>query len=90
NPADQLIGNSLREVTVEVLKMLSPREEKVIKMRFGLCANGNEHTLEEVGHHFAVTRERVRQIEARALNKLERAARARNLKIFLEGARLYA
>ncbi|HET9532530.1 MAG TPA: RNA polymerase sigma factor RpoD [Blastocatellia bacterium] len=90
NPADQLIGNSLRDMTVEVLKMLSPREEKVIKMRFGLCANGNEHTLEEVGHHFAVTRERVRQIEARALGKLERAARARNLKTFLQDARLYA
>jgi RNA polymerase primary sigma factor len=90
NPADQLIGNSLRNMTVEVLKMLSPREEKVIKMRFGLCANGNEHTLEEVGHHFAVTRERVRQIEARALGKLERAARARNLKTFLQDARLYA
>jgi RNA polymerase primary sigma factor len=90
NPADALIGNSLRDMTVEVLKMLSPREEKVIKMRFGLCANGNEHTLEEVGQHFAVTRERVRQIEARALNKLERAARTRNLRSFLEGARLYA
>jgi len=90
NPAEALIGNSLRDMTVEVLKMLSPREEKVIKMRFGLCANGNEHTLEEVGQHFAVTRERVRQIEARALNKLERAARTRNLKSFLEGARLYA
>jgi RNA polymerase primary sigma factor len=90
NPADALIGSSLRDMTVEVLKMLSPREEKVIKMRFGLCANGNEHTLEEVGQHFAVTRERVRQIEARALNKLERAARARNLRSFLEGARLYA
>jgi RNA polymerase primary sigma factor len=90
NPAEALIGNSLRDMTVEVLKMLSPREEKVIKMRFGLCASGNEHTLEEVGQHFAVTRERVRQIEARALGKLERAARARNLKSFLEGARLYA
>jgi RNA polymerase primary sigma factor len=89
NPADTLISNNLREATAEVLKSLSPREEKVIKMRFGLCSNGNEHTLEEVGQHFAVTRERVRQIEAKALNKLSRIARTRNLKSFLEGARLY-
>lgn len=88
DPADTLIGDNLREVTFEALKSLTPREEKVIKMRFGLCSNGNEHTLEEVGQHFDVTRERVRQIEAKALGKLGRTARSRKLKSFLEGSRL--
>jgi RNA polymerase primary sigma factor len=88
NPADALIGNDLRDVTYEALKSLTPREEKVIKMRFGLCSNGNEHTLEEVGHYFDITRERVRQIEAKALNKLSHTARSRKLKSFLQGARL--
>ncbi len=89
NPADALIGNNLRQVTEEALRMLTPREEKVIKMRFGLCSSGNEHTLEEVGKHFDVTRERVRQIEAKALNKLGHTARSRKLRSFLEGTRLY-
>jgi RNA polymerase primary sigma factor len=88
NPADALIGNDLRVVTYEALKSLTPREEKVIKMRFGLCSNGNEHTLEEVGHYFDITRERVRQIEAKALNKLGHTARSRKLRSFLQGARL--
>ncbi len=90
NPTETIIGNKLREVTYEALKLLTPREEKVIKMRFGLCSSGNEHTLEEVGQHFAVTRERVRQIEAKALNKLGHAARARKLRSFLEGSRITA
>jgi RNA polymerase primary sigma factor len=60
NPADAVITSNLREITDEVLKSLTPREEKVIKMRFGLGPNGSEHTLEEVGQHFAVTRERIR------------------------------
>jgi RNA polymerase primary sigma factor len=89
NPADALIGSNLRTVTEEALRMLTPREEKVIKMRFGLCSSGNEHTLEEVGKHFDVTRERVRQIEAKALIKLGHAARSRKLRSFLEGTRLY-
>jgi RNA polymerase primary sigma factor len=89
NPADALIGINLRTVTEEALRMLTPREEKVIKMRFGLCSSGNEHTLEEVGKHFDVTRERVRQIEAKALTKLGHTARSRKLRSFLEGTRLY-
>jgi RNA polymerase primary sigma factor len=88
NPADAVISSNLREITEEVLKSLTPREEKVIKMRFGLGPNASEHTLEEVGQHFAVTRERIRQIEAKALRKLRHPSRSRKLKAFLEsGAR---
>jgi RNA polymerase primary sigma factor len=86
NPGDAVITASLREITDEVLKSLTPREEKVIKMRFGLGPNGSEHTLEEVGQHFAVTRERIRQIEAKALRKLRHPSRSRKLKAFLESA----
>ena len=86
NPADAVITSNLREITDEVLKSLTPREEKVIKMRFGLGPNGSEHTLEEVGQHFAVTRERIRQIEAKALRKLRHPSRSRKLKAFLESA----
>jgi RNA polymerase primary sigma factor len=88
HPAEALISDSLRDVTSEVLKSLTPREEKVLKMRFGLCSSGNEHTLEEVGHYFDVTRERVRQIEAKALNKLRQSVRSNKLRPFIEGARL--
>ena len=70
NPADSVITLNLREITEEVLKSLTPREEKVIKMRFGLGPNASEHTLEEVGQHFAVTRERIRQ------NRSQSAAQA--------------
>lgn len=84
NPADSVVATNLREVTDEVLATLSPREEKVIKMRFGLGAQGEEHTLEEVGEDFSVTRERIRQIEAKALRKLRHPSRARLLKAFLE------
>ena len=87
NPAEAVINTNLREITEEVLKTLTPREEKVIKMRFGLGPTGSEHTLEEVGQHFAVTRERIRQIEAKALRKLRHPSRSRKLKAFLEGAR---
>jgi RNA polymerase primary sigma factor len=86
NPADSVITLNLREITEEVLKSLTPREEKVIKMRFGLGPNASEHTLEEVGQHFAVTRERIRQIEAKALRKLRHPSRSRKLKAFLESA----
>jgi RNA polymerase primary sigma factor len=88
HPAEALINDSLKEMTSEVLKSLTPREEKVLKMRFGLCSSGNEHTLEEVGHYFDVTRERVRQIEAKALNKLRQSVRSNKLRPFIEGARL--
>jgi RNA polymerase primary sigma factor len=85
NPSEAVININLREITEEVLKTLTPREEKVIKMRFGLGPNGSEHTLEEVGQHFAVTRERIRQIEAKALRKLRHPSRSRKLRAFLEG-----
>ncbi|HEY5883696.1 MAG TPA: RNA polymerase sigma factor RpoD [Pyrinomonadaceae bacterium] len=84
NPADAVVASNLREITDEVLATLTPREEKVIKMRFGLGVTGSEHTLEEVGQHFAVTRERIRQIEAKALRKLRHPSRSRKLKAFLD------
>ncbi len=87
NPADSVVASNLREITDEVLATLTPREEKVIKMRFGLGTTGSEHTLEEVGQHFAVTRERIRQIEAKALRKLRHPSRSRKLKAFIEGTR---
>ncbi|HEV2859785.1 MAG TPA: RNA polymerase sigma factor RpoD [Pyrinomonadaceae bacterium] len=87
NPADAVVASNLREITDEVLATLTPREEKVIKMRFGLGSSGSEHTLEEVGQHFAVTRERIRQIEAKALRKLRHPSRSRKLKAFLESTR---
>ncbi len=85
NPAESVTFSNLREITDEVLATLTPREEKVIKMRFGLGNTGSEHTLEEVGQHFAVTRERIRQIEAKALRKLRHPSRSKRLKAFLEG-----
>ena len=84
SPSDAVINLSLKEQTSSVLKTLTPREEKVIKMRFGLD-DGSEHTLEEVGQSFAVTRERIRQIEAKALRKLRHPSRSRKLRAFLEG-----
>ena len=84
SPADAVINLNLREQTEAVLQTLTPREERVIKMRFGV-GDGSEHTLEEVGQSFAVTRERIRQIEAKALRKLRHPARSRKLKAFLEG-----
>ena len=83
SPADAVITLSLKEQTSSVLKTLTPREEKVIKMRFGV-EEGSEHTLEEVGQTFAVTRERIRQIEAKALRKLRHPSRSRKLRTFLE------
>ena len=83
SPSEAVINLNLREQTAEVLKSLSPREEKIIKMRFGL-QDGSEHTLEEVGQQFAVTRERIRQIEAKALRKLRHPSRSHKLKAFLE------
>jgi RNA polymerase primary sigma factor len=84
SPSDAVINLNLKEQTESVLKSLTPREEKVIKMRFGV-GDGSEHTLEEVGQNFAVTRERIRQIEAKALRKLRHPSRSRKLRAFLEG-----
>ncbi len=86
NPMDIVIANHLRQATEEVLKELTPREEKVIKMRFGLDPDGTEHTLEEIGRYFAVTRERIRQIEAKALKKLRHPRRVSKLRGFYDGA----
>jgi RNA polymerase primary sigma factor len=81
SPADAVININLKEMTEQVLNMLSPREERIIKMRFGL-EDGTEHTLEEVGQKFGVTRERIRQIEAKALRKLRHPSRSRQLRGF--------
>ena len=85
NPAERVITSNLRDVAGDVLQTLSPREEKVIRLRFGLNAEGRERTLEEVGEDFQVTRERIRQIEVKALRKLRHPSRARVLKNFIEG-----
>ncbi len=82
NPAEGVVTTNLSEITQEVLQTLSPREEKVIKMRFGIGTHGEEQTLEEIGQNFDVTRERIRQIEAKALKKLRHPSRARMLKSF--------
>jgi RNA polymerase primary sigma factor len=87
SPAENVININLKEQTDHLLKTLTPREERVIKMRFGI-GDGAEHTLEEVGQSFAVTRERIRQIEAKALRKLRHPSRSRKLKAFLEGSRI--
>jgi RNA polymerase primary sigma factor len=85
SPSDAVINLDLKEQTASMLKTLTQREERIIKMRFGL-EDGNQHTLEEVGHSFAVTRERIRQIEAKALRKLRHPSRSRKLRVFLQGA----
>ena len=84
SPAEAVINVNLKEQTEPVLRTLTAREEKVIKMRFGL-EDGSEHTLEEVGQAFAVTRERIRQIEAKALRKLRHPSRSRKLRAFMDG-----
>jgi len=84
SPSEAVLSLNLKEQTESMLKTLTPREERIIKMRFGLD-DGSEHTLEEVGQSFAVTRERIRQIEAKALRKLRHPSRSRKLKAFLEG-----
>ena len=86
SPAEAVINVNLKDQTGQVLRTLTPREEKVIKMRFGL-EDGSEHTLEEVGQSFAVTRERIRQIEAKALRKLRHPSRSRKLRAFMDGVR---
>ncbi len=82
-PIDAMIQSNLRETTTRVLASLTPREERIVRMRFGLGMN-SDHTLEEVGHQFSVTRERIRQIEAKALRKLKHPSRSKILRSFLD------
>lgn len=82
-PVESAVNSNLRETTTLVLASLTPREERVLRMRFGIGMN-TDHTLEEVGQQFAVTRERIRQIEAKALRKLKHPSRSRKLKSFLD------
>jgi RNA polymerase primary sigma factor len=82
-PIDAVIQSNLRETTTRTLAFLTPREERVIRMRFGIGMN-TDHTLEEVGQQFSLTRERIRQIEARALRKLKHPSRSRTLMSFLD------
>jgi RNA polymerase primary sigma factor len=84
SPAEAMISVDLTKQTAHVLRTLNPREESIIKMRFGL-EDGSEHTLEEVGQNFQVTRERIRQIEAKALRKLRHPSRSRRLRAFVNG-----
>ncbi|HET7442472.1 MAG TPA: sigma-70 family RNA polymerase sigma factor, partial [Terriglobales bacterium] len=86
SPSDAVINVNLKEQMAQVLRTLTAREEKVIKMRFGL-EDGSEHTLEEVGQSFAVTRERIRQIEAKALRKLRHPSRSLKFEAFLADLR---
>jgi RNA polymerase sigma factor, sigma-70 family len=83
SPSDTVASNDLKERVREVLKTLTPREEKVLKMRFGIDV-ASEHTLEEVGKDFSVTRERIRQIEVKAIKKLRHPSRSKKLKSFIE------
>ena len=83
SPQDAVVERNLADQTREVLATLSPREERVLKMRFGIGERSN-HTLEEVGQDFEVTRERIRQIEAKALRKLRHPSRSKLLKGFVE------
>jgi RNA polymerase primary sigma factor len=82
-PIDAAIQSNLRETTTRVLASLTPREERILRMRFGIGMN-EDHTLEEVGQQFTVTRERIRQIEAKALRKLKHPSRSRILRSFLD------
>jgi RNA polymerase primary sigma factor len=83
-PLDAAISARMREATSKVLSQLTAREERVLRMRFGIGMN-TEHTLEEVGQQFNVTRERIRQIEAKALRKLQHPARSPKLRSYLDG-----
>ena len=82
-PSDSAVYASLRDATKDVLDTLTPREAKVLRMRFGIEMN-TDHTLEEVGKQFDVTRERIRQIEAKALRKLRHPSRSERLRSFLD------
>jgi RNA polymerase primary sigma factor len=82
-PIDAAIQSNLREITTRLLASLTPREERIVRMRFGLGMN-SDHTLEQVGQQFSVTRERIRQIEAKAIRKLKHPSRSRELRSFLD------
>ena len=82
-PIDAAIQSNLRETTTRMLASLTPREERIVRMRFGIGMN-SDHTLEEVGQQFSVTRERIRQIEAKAIRKLKHPSRSRELRSFLD------
>jgi len=82
-PSDAVVNINLQEQTRKVLATLTPREEQVLRMRFGI-GEKSDHTLEEVGQKFTVTRERIRQIEAKALRKLRHPSRSKRLKSFME------
>ena len=82
-PLDASIQSNLREATTRVLASLTPREERILRMRFGIGMN-TDHTLDEVGQQFSVTRERIRQIQAMALRKLKHPSRSRRLRSFLD------
>ena len=84
-PLDAAINTNLREATTKILSSLTAREERVLRMRFGIGMN-SDHTLEEVGQQFSVTRERIRQIEAKALRKLKHPSRSKKLKSFLDNS----
>ena len=84
SPSEAVVHLNLSEQTRKVLSTLTPREEKVLKMRFGIDEKA-DHTLEEVGQNFDVTRERIRQIEAKALRKLRHPSRSKKLRSFMEG-----
>ena len=83
SPSENVVTHSLEETTRKVLATLTPREERVLRMRFGIGEN-SDHTLEEVGQNFEVTRERIRQIEAKALRKLRHPSRSKRLSSFIE------
>ena len=83
-PIDAAVQSNLRETTTRALASLTPREERVLRMRFGIGMNTADHTLEEVGQQFSVTRERIRQIEAKAIRKLRHPSRSRQLRSFLD------
>src|SRR5262249_31193013 len=84
-PIDAAIQSNLRETTTRVLASLTPREERVLRMRFGIGMN-TDHTLEEVGQQFSVTRERIRQIQAQALRKVKHPSRSRKLRSLLDNS----
>src|SRR5437764_15400107 len=86
SPAERVITSNVRDVAGDVLQTLSPREEKVIRLRFGMDADGRERTLEEVGEAFNVSRERIRQIEVKALRILRHPSRPRVLKNLMDGS----
>ncbi len=87
SPGDAVVNFGLAEQTRKTLRTLTPREEEVVRMRFGIGETA-DHTLEEVGRDFSVTRERIRQIEAKALRKLRHPSRSRKLKSFMENKEL--